>query len=106
MDRHNLIGVVCSRIAEDQGNFNATGVKFSYLVLAVTSGQKICLDHDDSFLLLLRKLFPEQHVIWDHIHVEPTVLCGACGGDIPVLDAVYAEAAALWVHPVPCSSKK
>ncbi len=105
MTVHDLISVVLSRFYEDQQGFESFGVKLSWLMYVITTRQKLPLDCDDPFLHTLRRLFPEQHAVWNFIDPEKTVLCGSCHGDIPVHDAVYVEAAHVWVHPQPCERK-
>lgn len=106
MQPQNLIAVLLSRVYETPNGFETWGVKLCALMYAISSGLKMPLESGEPFLLLLRNLFGAPHTIWEHIHVEPTVLCGHCATPVPVHDAIYAEAAQMWACPTPCVTKE
>jgi len=58
------------------------GADLAYTIQAVISNMKCELNPVGPFVRLLKEKLPDNHMIWNHIRLEPTVLCINCASEI------------------------
>jgi hypothetical protein len=73
------------------------GAELAYITQAILSGQKCELAPVSGLVKLLKANFSSTHQIWNHIIVEPTVLCINCEAEVLWPYASYCPPLSGWL---------
>lgn len=69
------------QVCYGNANFHDIGHDLAYTTQAILADMKCELNPVGDFVRLLKEKLPN-HMVWKHIHVEPTVICINCESEV------------------------
>ena len=78
-------------------SFFSIGPELSYTTQAILSDMRCELNPLSEFIRLLKEKLPQDHIIWQHIYLEPTVLCINCEMEILLDQAAFCQPLEGWL---------
>lgn len=77
--------------------FSNVGTELSYLTQAILSDMKCELNPVGELVRLLKDKLPPNHLAWQHIRIEPTVVCINCETELLLDQAAYCPSLNGWL---------
>jgi hypothetical protein len=77
-------------------SFFDIGAELAYTTQAILSGMKCELNPASDFVKLLKEKIPN-HVVWDHIYIEPSVVCINCEAEVLLDQAAFCPPLNGWL---------
>lgn len=78
-------------------SFSVVGPELAYTTQAILADLICELNPLGTFVAILKEKLPSNHIAWNHIHLEPTVICINCESEILWNQAAFCPPLEGWL---------